>query len=275
MRRVLSWVFVRAPAAFYEFADGNGGSTLFMVVTLAALALIGGLGAGIGAVVGLLTGAVVGDAVFTGAMIGLGVLFAWVIWSLILVAILWIRGLAPAAAAAGKPSGGRHAAPLMGWRRPGEPLVPGSLVAFLALMTTAATVGSLYFWYDSRPLPSPTVVADGKVIEEREPAWYSKGDGSVIIQYDAPGGTRSFESGRDPGDHFLRLGDVVPVEYSAQHPSNGRSTWMVEDARENTTILRISALSCAGLGVISAAAWVVGRRRARKRRNLSDVTRLD
>jgi hypothetical protein len=270
MRRVLSWMFVRGPAAFYEFAEGNQGSTLFMLVTLGALAVTGGLGAGVGALVGVLTGAVIGDAVFVGAMIGIGLLFAWLIWSLILVAILWVRGRAPVEVVAGKPSAGRHSAPMMGWRRPGDPLVPGSLVAFLALMTAAAAGGSLYSWYQSRPLPSPTVVVDGKVVEEREPAWFSKGDGSVIIRYDVPGGSRSFESKRDPGEHFLRLGDVVPVEYSAQDPANGRSTWVAEDSRGDAKFLRIAAGSLGGLGLISGVGWVVGRRR-----KLSQVTRLD
>jgi hypothetical protein len=270
MRRVLSWVFVRGPAAFYEFADANQGSTLFMLVILGALAVTGGLGAGIGALVGLMIGAVIGDAVFVGAMIGLAVLFAWLIWSLILVAVLWVRGRAPIEVVAGKPSAGRHSAPMMGWRRPGDPLVPGSLVAFLALMTAAAAGGSLYSWYHSRPLPSPTVVVDGKVVEEREPAWFSKGDGSVIIRYDVPGGSRSFETTTDPGEHILRLGDVVPVEYSEHDPTNGRSTWAADDARGDATFLRIAALGVGGLGLISGVGWVVGRRR-----KLSQVTRLD
>src|SRR5262245_190952 len=62
IRVVLSWVFIRAPAAVYEFLDAEAGSMLSSVVVLGGMALLTGAGAGIGALVGLLTGGSVGDA---------------------------------------------------------------------------------------------------------------------------------------------------------------------------------------------------------------------
>ncbi|MFF1820985.1 hypothetical protein ACFVWG_27015 [Kribbella sp. NPDC058245] len=55
MRRVLSWMFVRGPAAFYEFAEANQGSSRgdakFLRIAAGSL---GGLGliSGVGWVVG-------------------------------------------------------------------------------------------------------------------------------------------------------------------------------------------------------------------------------
>lgn len=107
VRSVLRWVFVRAPAAFYELAESSPG--LISVLTLAALAGAGGLGAGIGALIALSTTRPVSPAVDIGVVTGILVLVGWAVMSLVVVGVLWVRGVPPAEAYAGRPTG-RHAA---------------------------------------------------------------------------------------------------------------------------------------------------------------------
>ncbi|GAB3948549.1 hypothetical protein GCM10029976_079950 [Kribbella albertanoniae] len=136
------------------------------------------------------------------------------------------------------------------------------MVAFFALMVLFAGVGSTYFWYRTRPLPSPVAVADGRVVEIREPGWFDRGSGSVVVRYVVSGADHVIETRRHPGDHFLQLGDVVPVEYSGPNPAEGRSVWAIEERQEDYRYLRIGALVCAGLGLLSGMGWGVGRWRS-------------
>ena len=142
MRRLhgaLSWAFVRGPAAAYALADS--GSSLFGIGAVLAMALVAALGAGIGALIALVTGRPVDDAAFVGGMIGLGTVIAYLVVMLVVVGVLWIRGVSPTETATGEKPAGRHAAAAYGWRRRGEPLVPGSLVLFFLIV--AVPFGSL------------------------------------------------------------------------------------------------------------------------------------
>jgi hypothetical protein len=263
VRAVLSWAFVRGPAAAYELADS--GSSLFSLGVLAAMVLFAALGAGTGAVVGLLTGGSVSDAALVGAAIGFGTVVAWLLLILGVVAVLWIRGTSPAETASGRKPAGRHAAS-DGWRRRGQPLVPLSLVAFFALMTVALGADGGYSWHQSRPRSEPTAVVDGTVVAEREPGWFSRGSGSVVIRYTVGGVDYTVETGREPGDRVLRAGDVVPVEYVVTRAADGRSTWAVEAARSDGVFGLVGAAGCAGLGVVSGIGYLVGRWRSSGRR---------
>jgi len=100
IRWVLAWVFVRGPAAVYEL--GESGSWIFTPILLAGMALTAGVGAGIGALVGVLAGTSVSDASFNGLMIGLATLMGWLVMSLVVIGVLWIRGISPSEAFAGK-----------------------------------------------------------------------------------------------------------------------------------------------------------------------------
>ncbi|WP_134006676.1 MULTISPECIES: DUF3592 domain-containing protein [Kribbella] len=264
LRVVLSWAFVRGPAAAYELADS--GSSLFGIGGVLVLVVLAALGSGIGALVGLIAHRPVGDAVFVGGMIGIGIFMAWLVLMVVVVAVLWVRGLSPADAASGEKLAGRHAARGYGWRRPGEPLVPGSLVLFFALMTLAFGSLGLHARQVSRPWDGPTATTSGTVVSVHEPAWFEKGSGSVDIRYTVAGVEHVIETGRDPGEHVLALGEVVPVEYDVAEPAKARSTWAVESARSDATFWLWLGGGCGVLGLLSGAGWLGGRLRSSGRR---------
>ncbi len=265
VKTALSWAFVRGPAAAYELADS--GSSLFGIGTVVVMLLVGALGTGIGALVGLVAHRSVGDAAFVGGMIGLGVLMAWLVLVVVVVAVLWVRGVSPVETATGERTAGRHAAAhSSGWRRRGEPLVPLSLVLFFVIITVPFGGLGLQARNAARPAEQPTATASGTVVAIHEPRWFEKGSGTVDVRYAVSGAEHTFNTGRDPGEHVLRLGDVVPVEYVVAEPGNGRCTWAVESARSDQTFWLWLAGICAVLGLLSGAGWLGGRLRSSGRR---------
>jgi hypothetical protein len=249
LRVVLSWAFVRGPAAAYELADS--GSSLFGIGGVLVLVVVAALGSGIGALVGLIAHRPVGDAVFVGGMIGIGAVMAYLVLMLVVVAVLWIRGLSPSDAASGEKLPGRHAARGYGWRRPGEPLVPGSLVLFFALMTLAFGSLGVHARQVSRPWDGPTATTNGTVVAVHEPAWFEKGSGTVDIRYTVAGVEHVIETGRDPGEH---------------EPAKARSTWAVESARSDATFWLWLGGGCGVLGLLSGVGYLGGRLRSSGRR---------
>jgi hypothetical protein len=264
LRGALSWAFVRGPAAAYALADS--GSSLFGIGAVLAMALVAALGAGIGALIALVTGRPVDDAAFVGGMIGLGTVIAYLVVMLVVVGVLWIRGVSPTETATGEKPAGRHAAAAYGWRRRGEPLVPGSLVLFFLIV--AVPFGSLGLNARSagRPAEQPTAITNGTVVVIHEPGLLDKSSGTVDIRYSVAGADHTFETDRDAGDHTFRLGDVVPVEYVVAEPAKGRAVWAVESAREDTVFWLWLAGICAALGLLSGAGYLVGRWRSSARR---------
>lgn len=261
VRAMLSWGFVRGPAATYAFL--GSGSTLASFASVAAIALSAALGAAVGALVGVVTRNSVGDVAGVGALIGGGLLVAWLVLSLVVVAVLWVRGVSPTETATGEKPTGRHAAPSDGWRRRGEPLVPVSLVLFFALMTLA--FGSL--WVHARQVSQPwddrlTATTDGTVVTVHEPAWWEKGSGSVDIRYSVAGADYVIETGRDPGEHVLAVGEVVPIQYVATGPADARCVWTVESARSDVTFWFWLSAGCAFLGLLSLIGFLGGRWRS-------------
>ncbi|WP_350281464.1 DUF3592 domain-containing protein [Kribbella sp. HUAS MG21] len=155
---------------------------------------------------------------------------------------------------------------LADWRRRGQPLVPGSLVGFFLLIAVLFGALGLHARSVARPMGQPTATTNGTVVAVHEPGWSEKGSGSVDIRYTVAGVDHTFESDRDPGEHFLRLGDVVPVEYVVAEPTRARSTWVVESAREDGVYWPWLAGICAVLGLLSGLGYVVGRSRSSARR---------
>ncbi|WP_410785153.1 hypothetical protein [Kribbella sp. C-35] len=270
IRGVLSWAFVRGPAAAYALADS--GSSLFGIGVLLAMALVAGLGAGVGALVGLVADRPVGDAAFVGGMVGIGALMAWLVLVLVVVGILWVRGVSPSATAAGKHPAGRHATGSTGstgssgWRRRGEPLVPGSLVVFLVLMTVAFGSLGLHARSVAKPADQPTATTTGTVVKIHEPSLLDKGSGTVDVRYSVGGVEYTFNTGRDPGEHFLALGEEVPVEYVIADPAKGRAVWRVESARDDQTFWLALGGGCGVFALLSGAGYLVGRLRSSGRR---------
>ncbi|RZT19973.1 hypothetical protein EV649_3113 [Kribbella sp. VKM Ac-2569] len=264
LRGVLSWAFVRGPAAAYELADS--GSSLFGIGAIVVMLLVGALGAGVGALVGLVAHSSVGDSAFVGGMIGLGVVVAWLVLMVVVVAVLWVRGVSPVETATGEGPTGRHAAHASGWRRRGAPLVPGSLVAFFLLIAIPFGALGLHARSVARPADEPTAITHGTVVVIHEPGLLDKSSGTVDIRYSVGGVDHTFETDRDPGEHFFRLGDVVPVEYVIAEPAKGRAVWAVESARDDRGFWLWLAGICAVLGLLSGAGYLVGRLRSSGRR---------
>ncbi|HET6295398.1 MAG TPA: hypothetical protein VFG33_18575 [Kribbella sp.] len=273
IRWVLAWVFVRGPAALYQL--GESGSWIFTPILLAGMALTAGAGAGVGALAGVLAGTPVSDASFNGVMIGLGTAIGWLVMSLLVIGILWIRGISPTEAFAGSQQEpqqdpqqepqqephGRHAGKPAagGWRRRGEPLVPGSLVGFFALIAVIFGFLAANAWHDSQPWDEPTAVVDGVVVEVDGPGAIERGSGKALVRYSDD---HTIEISRDPDDeHFLQLRDVLPVEYAVARPGRARAVWAVESARGDLTLWGLLAGTCAVLAVASGVGYVVGRRR--------------
>jgi hypothetical protein len=139
-------------------------------------------------------------------------------------------------------------------------------VLFFALMTVAFGSLGLHARSVARPSDQPTATTNGTVVKIHEPGWFDKGSGTVDIRYAVSGVEHTFNTTRDPGEHFLRLGDVVPVEYVVAEPGKGRSTWAVESARSDQTFWLWLAGGCAGLGLLSGAGYLGGRLRSSGRR---------
>ncbi|MET9317807.1 hypothetical protein ABZX12_38800 [Kribbella sp. NPDC003505] len=282
LRGALTWAFVRGPAAAYALADS--GSSLFGIGALLAMLLVAALGAGVGAVVALATGRPAEDAAFVGGMIGLATVVAYLVLMVVVVGILWVRGVTPSEVATGTkpaasaPSGrasaapsGRHAAASSGregtgWRRRGEPLVPGSLVLFFVLVAIPFGALGLHARSAAASADGPTAITDGTVVAIHEPRLLDKGSGTVDIRYSVGGADHSFETDRDAGDDIFRLGDVVPVEYVVAEPGKARAVWAVESAREDAVFWLWLSGVCAGLGVLSGVGYLVGRWRSSARR---------
>jgi hypothetical protein len=267
MRRIrgaLSWAFVRGPAAAYELADS--GSSLFGIGSVLVLVLVGAIGTGIGALTGLVAHRPVGDAAFVGGMIGIGTVMAYLVLMVVVVAVLWVRGVSPAETATGEKPAGRHARGYGGWRRRGEPLVPGGLVVFFVLMAAAFGSLGLHARSVARPADQPTATTNGTVVKVHEPGLLDKGSGTVDIRYSVGGVDHTFNTGRDPGEHVLALGEVVPVEYVIADPARGRAVWTVESARDDKTFWLALGGGCGVLALLSGAGYLVGRLRSSGRR---------
>jgi hypothetical protein len=262
VRTLLRWVFVRGPVAFFRLGESE--SWLFTPILLGGMAGAAGVGAGIGALAGAVAGIPVSDAAFTGVMIGFVVLMAWFVLSILVIVVLWFRGITPAEAAVGaKPVPGSPATS-DGWRRPGQALIPASAVGFFVLMTVAFGALAAHSWYGSRSWDEPTALVDGSVVAVHKPSVFSKGSGKVDVRYTVGGQEHTIKIGADPGDRFLRMGDALPVEYSTGDPNRARAVWAVESSRSDVTFWGISAALCGVLGIATGVGYLVGPRQRGK-----------
>lgn len=177
-----------------------------------------------------------------------------------------VRGASPAAVATEHPGRGRHAAKgADGRRRRSVALVPGSLVGFFALMAVVFGFLASQSWQSSRPWHGGTAVVDGSVVELVEPGFTGRSAGEVIVRYVVSGSEYRLETGRDPGDHFFRLNDVLPVEYVVAGPARARAVWAVESARADLHLWTVVSGLCAVLSIATGLGYLVGRRRLSRR----------
>lgn len=258
---MVRWVFLRGPAAFYQLADSRPG--LLSLLAVVALAAAGGLGAGIGALIALATARPLSPAVDTGALAAILALTGWFGMSIVVVGVLWVRGVTPAEAVAGQPAGRHAAGSAPGWRRRGQPLVPGSLVGFFAIVAVIFGAVGVHAWQVSRPWSEPTAVVDGVVVNFHEPGLIEKGAGTVVVRYTVDGSSHTLEIDADTGGRVIKVGDTLPVEYAVNRPARARAVWTVETARTDAPIWAGLSGLCAVLGAASGIAYLVGHRRRR------------
>jgi hypothetical protein len=123
-------------------------------------------------------------------------------------------------------------------------------------------------WQNSRAWDEATAVVDGTVVEIFEPGLMVKGSGSVLVRYVAGGAEHEIEIGRNPGEHLLRLGEVLPIEYAVARPGRARAVLAAETARSDLGLWAVIAGLFAVLAIASGAGYLVGqlRRAGRDRR---------
>ncbi|WP_020385555.1 hypothetical protein [Kribbella catacumbae] len=132
-------------------------------------------------------------------------------------------------------------------------------MGFFLLMTLCFGFLAGTSWQDSLAWDEATAVVDGTVVEIFEPGLMVKGSGSVLVRYVAGGAEYEIEIGRDLGEHFLRLGDVLPIEYAAARPGRARAVWAVETARSDLGLWAVTAGLFAVLATASGAGYLVGQ----------------
>jgi len=233
------------------------------VLVLVALAAAGALGAGIGALIAVATTRPLSPAVDIGVVTAVLALIGWFGMSLVVVGVLWVRGVAPAEAYGGRPSGRHAAGSAAGWRRRGEALVPGSLVGFFAIVAVIFGAIGVHAWQVSRPWSEPTAVVDGVVVTFHEPGLVEKGAGTVIVRYTVDGSSHTLEIDADTGDRVIKVGDTMPVEYAVNRPAHARAVWTVGAGRPDAPFWAGLSGLCVVLGAASGIAYLIGRRRRR------------
>ena len=237
----------------------------------AAMVLLAAAGAGVGAVGAAALGRNIEDWTSVGLLAGIFVMLAWSVYALLAVGVMWVIGISPESAERGgegrhghaSRARGRHAAPLS-WRSRGDRLVPGSLVAFFLLMAGFEAWGWVSSQLELRQVPqNHRVVTTGRVVEFRDPAFYDKGPGSIVVSFDA-GTPVTTEVSGDVGEHPIEVGDTVPIEYDASRPTRARVTWTRQAIRDDLNFAEGMIAVSGVLAAISAAGGFAGGRRGRQ-----------
>lgn len=253
--------------------ERNGGRAPWAF--LAAMAILALAGAGMGAGAALVWGRDVEEWASGGFLAGILVMLAWSVYALLALGVMWVLGISPEQAErvdeTGRPghapgTRGRHAAPMapISWRSRGDRLIPGGLVAFFLIMVPFGAAGWASTQHELRVIPeSNRLITTGLVVEFREPAFYDKGPGSIIVSFDA-GAPVTAEVSGNIGDHSLDVGDSVPIEYDPASPERARVTWTREQLREDLAFAKGWVAVTGTLAGVSALGWLAGGRRGRQ-----------
>jgi hypothetical protein len=259
-------VFLVGPCRFYLYGEASGG-TLSIVFVLGMLAVAVGIG-GIGALVALVAGKSAGDFFWNWAIAGLVVVVGWLIYVLLLMAVLWALGRSPQSLAEVEPSApsARHAGPTeeLSWRRRGrDPLVPASLAGFFALMAAFLFGGSLLTSFEERPYAGEKVVVTAELLR------YDDGKGGLgkrhlIVRYpmndkQITASVRADDA--DPDISIPKPGASIDIEYPAAHPAKVRPAGAAHRAHSDITFDRTISLICTTLAALTLLAHLVGRKR--------------
>lgn len=237
----------------------------------AAMALLAATGAGLGAIAATASGHDLGEWASGGLLVGIVVMLAWSLYAVLALVVMWVLSISPERAEGGgsdrrghaSDPPGRHAAPLS-WRSRGDRLVPGGLVAFFLLMAGFGVLDWAWSQHDLRLVPSShRVVTTGRVLEFRDPPFYGKGAGSIVVSFEA-GTPITTEVSGDVGEHSIDIGDTVPIEYDGAAPTRARVTWTGQAIRDDLAFAEGLIAVMGVLAALSAAGWLAGRRRGRQ-----------
>ncbi|ONI67369.1 hypothetical protein BWI15_30005 [Kribbella sp. ALI-6-A] len=267
MRRLLRLIFWVGPCRLYLLGEATGGAVPFAFL-FGLFGFAAALG-GVFALIAVVVGASVGDYFFTGAMAGLGTVTAWAVYACLVFVVLWIRGISPAAVPGvlpTAPSTAKHAATTsdtLEWRRRGQPLIPGSLVAFFALMA-AVCFADGYFSADQGAFEAPLATATAQILRYDDgPGGF--GDRYLEVRFTAGDGhevtTRVKAEDRVEESRVPDPGGIQEVEYVITNPTQARPAGATQSKKSDAEFSRYAGYTCLTLAALTGAAYLVGRRK--------------
>jgi hypothetical protein len=265
MRRLLRRVFLVGPCRLYQLGESTGGSVPFVFI-LGLFGFAAALG-GAFALIGVLTGASAEDYFFTGAIAGLLTVTAWTLYAVLVLVVLWLRGISPATYVALPASTGKHAAitaadPI--WRRRGDPLVPAGLIAFFALMA-AVFFADGYFTADQGPFEAPLATATAQILRYDDgPGGF--GERRLEVRFTADGReytTKIKAEDRVEESRVPDPGGTQQVEYVITNPTQARPAGATRSKKSDAQGSRYFSYTCLTLALLSAAAHLISRHRRR------------
>lgn len=265
MRRLLRRIFLVGPCRLYQLGESTGGSVPFVFV-LGLFAFAAALG-GLFALIAAVTGASAEEYFFTGAIAGLFTVTAWAAYSLLVLVVLWLRGTSPASYVELPASTGKRAATTSedpNWRRRGAPLVPGSVVAFFALMA-AIFFADGYFSAGQGAFEAPLATATATVLR------YDDGPGGfgnrlLEVRFTADGReitTKIRAKDRVEESGIPDPGGTQQVEYVLTNPTKARPAGATRSKKSDARTSRTISYACLTLTGLTGAVYLISRRRSR------------
>ena len=264
------------PCRIYLLGESTGGSVpmVFLIGLFAVAAACGGLGA----LIAVLAGGEVGDQFWVWFIGGIVAVTGWAAYSLVVIGVLWLAGRAPHTVAGvikDSPSHARHAADpeQVTWRRRGrDALIPGSLVAFFALMSAIAFIDSAATTAKEHRYSADKVIATAEVLRYDDGRW-GLGDRHLVVRF--PVGDRTLTTtvraeDIDPDARVPTLGQRIEVEYLRSDPKRARPAGAAQRAESDASGARSFGVMCAALAAVSGAAYLLGRRRHQKDRETTE-----
>ncbi|GAB2563720.1 hypothetical protein [Kribbella endophytica] len=265
MRRLLRRIFLVGPCRLYQLGESTGGSVPFVFV-FALFGFAAALG-GIFALIAVFTGASTEDYFFTGAITGLLTVTAWAAYSLLVIVVLWARGISPATYVTLPASTGKHAATISDdptWRRRGDPLIPAGLSGFFALLA-AAFFAIGYFNADQGPFEAPLATAPAQILRYDDgPAGF--GDRYLEVRFTANGQeitTKIKAEDRVEESRVPAPGGTQQVEYVVTNPTQARPAGATQSKKSDAQGSLYFSYACLALTALTGAAYLISRHRRR------------
>jgi hypothetical protein len=262
MRRLLRRVFLVGPCRLYQLGEASGGSVPFVFV-VALFGFSAALG-GVFALIALVTGASPGDYFFTGAIAGLLTVTAWALYAVLVLVVLWLRGISPATIASAPPSQGKHAsstADAPPWRRRGDPLIPASLIAFFALMAAIFLADGI-FSAGQGPFEAPLATATAEIL--RYDDGHGFGDRHLVVRFTVEGREITTKVNAEDRVEESRVpdpGGLQQVEYVITTPTQARPAGATRSKKSDAQHACYLSYTSLTLTALTTAAYLIARHR--------------